>query len=401
VDVDVAVLGAGPHGLSAAVHLRRAGISAQVFGDPMSFWRTMPEGLMLRSNMSGTNMVEPQGPLSLRAYMASAGIELTYPVPLEKFIDYGTWVQRTAVPDLDARAIARVERTGPGFALSLADGDQLSARHVVIAAGIALFAHVPSVFDRLPQEVASHTARHSDLAPFAGRTVAVVGGGQSAFESAALLQEHGAETEVFVRSHRVVWLRRRSPKRMMGLVGDIVYAPTDVGPMWYSRLVAAPDVFRRLPRDVQNRIAQRSIRPACAHFVRKRLAPITVTMNAEVLRAGLSGDRVRLILKNGTEREVDHVMLGTGYRVDVARYPFLDSEILTALHGVNGYPILRSGLESSVAGLHFMGAPAAWSFGPIMRFVSGSWYAGKAVARAIREADSHKTSVIARRVPVS
>jgi hypothetical protein len=40
-------------------------------------------------------------------------------------------------------------------------------------------------------------------------------------------------------------------------------------------------------------------------------------------------------------------------------------------------------MESSVPGLHFLGAPAAWSFGPIMRFVSGGWYTGQALARTI------------------
>ena len=92
---------------------------------------------------------------------------------------------------------------------------------------------------------------------------------------------------------------------------------------------------------------------------------------------------VRLWLKDGAQRELDHVVLGTGYRVDVARYPFLDSGLLAELERANGYPVLRRGLESSVPGLHFVGAPAAWSFGPTMRFVSGSWYCGRSVARAI------------------
>ena len=34
-------------------------------------------------------------------------------------------------------------------------------------------------------------------------------------------------------------------------------------------------------------------------------------------------------------------------------------------------------------GLHFMGAAAAHSFGPIMRFVVGSWYSAPAVARRV------------------
>jgi hypothetical protein len=76
-------------------------------------------------------------------------------------------------------------------------------------------------------------------------------------------------------------------------------------------------------------------------------------------------------------------MLGTGYKPDVARYPFLAPALTAQIQRVDGYPILARGMESSVPGLHFIGAPAAWSFGPTMRFVSGSWYCGRSVATAI------------------
>jgi hypothetical protein len=76
-------------------------------------------------------------------------------------------------------------------------------------------------------------------------------------------------------------------------------------------------------------------------------------------------------------------MFGTGYRVDLARYGFISEGILNSVRRVDGYPLLQRGLETSVPGLHVVGAPAAWSFGPIMRFVSGSWYAGRAVASAV------------------
>jgi hypothetical protein len=57
---------------------------------------------------------------------------------------------------------------------------------------------------------------------------------------------------------------------------------------------------------------------------------------------------------------------------------------------VGGYPILGRGFESSIPGLHFLGAPAAWSFGPTMRFVSGSWYAARQLAaRARKTVDGH------------
>jgi FAD-dependent urate hydroxylase len=383
-DLELAVIGAGPHGVSAAVHLRRAGVEAYVFGDPMSFWRTMPEGLRLRSNMSATNMVEPAGPLSLERYTEATGVRVEPPVPLSRFLDYGLWVVRNAVPAIDPREVVRLERSAGGFTVALGDGEQVRARRVVIACGIAPFARMPPGFDHLPADRVSHTSQHRDLGRFRGRRVIVVGGGQSALESAALMAEHGAaRVEVLVRAPHVVWLRGHSVKRVLGRLGPIVYAPTDVGPLWYSRLVAQPDLFSRLPRSSQDRIAHRSIRPACSHFVKVRLGHAHVSTGVQVTTAEVSGDGVMLSLSDGSAREADHLMFGTGYQVDVGRYPFIGEEIQRSLSLAGGYPILTRGLESSIPGLHIVGAPAAWSFGPIMRFVSGSWYAGRAIARTL------------------
>jgi FAD-dependent urate hydroxylase len=382
-DLEVAVIGAGPHGLSAAVHMRRAGVAAHVFGKPMSFWKQMPRGMKLRSNMSATNMIEPVGPLSLKSYLAEIGDDQAWPVPLRRFVDYGLWVQRTAVPDLDQREVKRLERNGSGFRLDLDDGEGVTARRVVVAAGIEPFQYLPPGFGHLPYERVSHTGQHSDMGAFAGQRVAVVGGGQSAFEAAALMQERGAaHVEMLIRSLEVVWLRSYSPKTLLGPAGPIVYAPTDVGPLWYSRLVATPGLFRLLPRDTQAKIAYRSIRPACSYFVKVRLDEVKLNLGTAVTAAEANGAGLRVTLSDGSSREIDHLMFGTGYQVDVARYGFLGDSILGALRRRNGYPLLRRGLESSVHGLHFVGAPAALSFGPVMRFVSGSWYAGDSVAQA-------------------
>jgi hypothetical protein len=89
---------------------------------------------------------------------------------------------------------------------------------------------------------------------------------------------------------------------------------------------------------------------------------------------------VWLLLNDHSERVVDHVVLGTGYEIDVAAYPFVGPELATQIDSVGGYPRLGPGLESSVAGLYFLGAPAAFSFGPLMWFVIGTWYAAPALA---------------------
>lgn len=379
----VVVIGAGPHGLAAAAHLSRAGVECHVLGDPMSFWSTMPAGMLLRSNATATGIAEHDGPLSLDGFRAHTGRAVPLPVALQDFIDYGLWVQRRVAPEVDRRQVDEVRRTGDGFLLRLHDGSALQARRVVVAAGIADFVHLPAVARGLPPDLVSHSSQHRDLSLFRGRSVLAVGLGQSALESAALMHEHGAEVEVVGRRDHINWLHGGKYHRLLGPAAPLFYAPTDVGPLGLSRVVAAPNFFRRLPRSVQDPLAYRAIRPAAAAWLGPRLEGVPVTMGREIVSVHPSGDGVTVGLDDGSTRTVDHVLFGTGYRVDVTRYPFLDAGLANAVRTARGYPLLRPGMESSVPGLHFLGAPAAWSFGPTMRFVAGGWFGGASLARAL------------------
>jgi hypothetical protein len=81
--------------------------------------------------------------------------------------------------------------------------------------------------------------------------------------------------------------------------------------------------------------------------------------------------------------DADHVLLATGYRVDIARDPCLSADLVRDIARAGGYPKLGRGFESSVRGLYFVGAPAAWSFGPLFRFVAGTSWAAPRVAAAL------------------
>jgi FAD-dependent urate hydroxylase len=384
-DADVAIVGAGPYGLSAAAHLRRRNIDVRVLGDPMSFWRTMPIGMVLRSNWTATCIAEYTGQLSLDSFCAATGARFSKPIPLDRFVEYGTWVQGQVAPDVDRRVVRTLDKEGNGFQLRLEDGHELSARRVVVAAGIASFPNRPSVAAHLPAELVSHTSDHRDLSKFAGARVLVVGGGQSALESAALMHESGANVEVAVRADHLNWLSGGKYHRVLGRYTPIAYAPTDVGPMGLSRVVAVPDFFRRLPRAIQDPAAYRAIRPAGAAWLIPRLRDVPMRMNRSVASLATPHGQVEVTFADGDTLTVDHVLFGTGYRVDIARYPFLAPALLAGVKRIDGYPLLRRGLESSVPGLHFLGAPAARSFGPIMRFVSGGWYAAQTLAQRVAD----------------
>ncbi len=383
---EVAVIGAGPYGLAATAHLKSAGLETWTFGEPMDFWqKQMPAGMLLRSPWDASHIADPHRALTLDEYERSRGIRLSRPIPLQDFISYGRWFQRQVAPDLDERRVERIEQTFEGFRLIMFDGDAIHARRIVIAAGIAPFARRPFVFQQVPSSLASHSSDHADFKCFAGRQVVVVGGGQSAIESAALLHEAGAEVELIMRAPAVRWLRRSALfHSKYNPLRRVLYHRTDVGPALVSQLVSRPYLFRQFPLSAQQKLATRSIRPAGAAWLVSRVQGITITTGRQVFSAIPMGSHVSLTLDDGSIRQADHVVLGAGFSVDVSRYGFLTPTITRSLSQVRGYPELGRGFESSVRGLHFIGAPAAWSFGPLMRFVSGTEFTGRALTAAVR-----------------
>ena len=388
-DIDVAVIGAGPYGLAAAAHLHAAdGLQIGVFGEPMSFWdKQMPRGMILRSPYVASNIADPERALTLDGYSEQTRRELPKPVTLEQFVGYGRWFRDQALPQqpqLDRRTVSRLERTNGHFRLELSDGERLSAHRVVVAAGIMPFAFVPAPFRELSPELVSHSSQQRDLGLFRGRRVIVIGGGQSALESAALLHEAGAEVEVLVRADRIYYLRRgRGLLHHLGPITTALFAPAEVGPAGISRVVSAPDWYRRLPRAVQDRWARRSLRPAGAAWLQPRLEGVAITLASEVVRADEVDGGVDVLLADGSRRHADHVLLATGYRVEISKYSFLPPSLLERIDRVGGYPRLRLGFESSLDRLYFLGAPSAWSYGPLMRFVAGTEFAAPTLTRAV------------------
>ena len=393
----VAIIGAGPYGLAAAAHLRALGVETCIFGRVMEFWQNqMPHGMLLRSSWEASHIADPDRRLTLDRYQTLQNVPLSKPIPLDGFIDYGRWFQQRVAPDLDKRRVKRLEHTGEGFRLSLEDGECVRAARVVVATGIAPFAHRPPPFDALPPALVSHTSEHRDLRRLGSGPVVIVGGGQSALESAALLAEADADVEVIVRKSDVHWLDQKLAwlKSEPNPVRRLFYPPTDVGPPGLNWIVATPGLFRRLPFPLQEKVAYRSIRPAGAGWLLPRVGGVRITTGCAVISASSGGERVKLKLDDGTDRRVHHVLLATGYRVDVALYDFLAPELLKAVRRVDGYPLLGPGFESSLPGLHFLGAPAARSFGPVSRFVSGTPYTARALTRRIAGKSERKLEPI-------
>lgn len=376
------VVGAGPYGLATAAHLLAAGVPVRVFGEPMESWAEhMPEGMLLRSRWQASHIASPGRALTLDHFHEEHGLERTTPIPVGRFVEYGRWFQEQAVPTLERRRVKRVSPAGEGFSVELEDGEEFPASRVIVAGGIVPFAWRPPEFQNLPDELVSHTADHSSLAQFSGRRVIVVGGGQSALESAALLAEHDADVRLLVRGQEVVWLDEDFEDFPVWMYAQ---ERIGIGGAKSAWLAARPELFRHLPRSWSDALAHRTTPPpAGASWLRPRLADVETTMGHSIARVDRRNGHMELGLADGSGLDAEHVLLATGYRVDLALYRFLDRALLDEIRTLDGSPVLREGFESSVNGLYFVGLPAARTFGPVMRFVCGTWGAARSVTRGI------------------
>jgi thioredoxin reductase len=140
---DVAIIGAGPYGLSIAAHLRARQIEHLIIGDPMRFWlRNMPKDMLLKSDGFSSTLYDPGSSFTLRHYCEERKIEyadLGTPVRIEDFCAYGLAFQQRFAPNLVNNKLTWLERIRNGFSLHLSDGDSFTARRVVIATGLNSF----------------------------------------------------------------------------------------------------------------------------------------------------------------------------------------------------------------------------------------------------------------------
>lgn len=400
---EAVVVGAGPYGLSVAAHLRHAGTATHVFGEPMMFWRqSMPAGMLLRSPWRATDLSDPAGALSLDAYASAHGVDPSPRLPLETFVAYGEWFQHRAVADVDRRAVREIDAAGDGFRLTLDDGATLDAGRVVIATGLRHQEYRPPAFKDVPVTLASHTSQHRDLSVFRGKRIAVIGRGQSACESAALLAEGGAEVEIVSRGD-IRWLgvsaNGTAPKGLRRRLREALAAPSEVGPFPLSWLVEVPGVVRNMPESMRQDFSARCLKAAASGWLKPRFAEVRCNPGRTILAARVLGDRIALDLGTG-ERVFDHVLLGTGYHVDIARLGILTPQLLDRIACVDGSPLLGAGLQSSVPKLHFVGSYAVRSFGPLLRFIAGAPYAARAVTHAARRRRGWKSAGSAQSEPL-
>ncbi|MFN8639072.1 MAG: NAD(P)-binding domain-containing protein, partial [Dehalococcoidia bacterium] len=179
----MAIVGAGPYGLSIATHLRSRGIEFRIFGSTMRTWLDMPPGVALKSFDFATNIYTPWPGHTFKEWAAARGQALEEPIPMSVFAEYGVEIQTQLVPEVeDVEVRSVVPAAGGGFGVTLSTGESFDADSVVVAVGLKSYARMPATFANHPGRV-FHTSDIPDYARFRGQDVTVIGGGQSALEA--------------------------------------------------------------------------------------------------------------------------------------------------------------------------------------------------------------------------
>jgi cation diffusion facilitator CzcD-associated flavoprotein CzcO len=389
---DTVIVGAGPYGLAIAAHMQQLGLHIAIFGKPLNLWREhMPKGMLLRSYWWATNISDPHNQFGLKEYFRAHSLHEHDPLEVEILIEYGLWFQHCVVPYVDETYVATIERNDERFEVTLVDGRVLQSLTVVMAPGLYYYLHHPAEYQHLPDEVISHTASHHTFERFAGKQVVVIGGGQSALETAALAYESGADVQVVSR-RPIVWIKEFGAfPEHRPLIQRLREPKAGISAGWFNWLLEHfPYAFQRLPRSKKDEFMSRRNGPMGAAWLKLRLegkVPLHESQQIQEIQETDTG--VKLVLSDQKILRADHIILGTGYRVDIRKLPMLHSSIVSSIQTYQNAPILSARFESSIRGLYFVGISSVSSCGPLYRFVLGTDATARRVANSVAKQTAH------------
>ena len=380
------IIGSGPYGLAVAAYAKHLGLDFTLLGPPMSLWRNnMPRGLFLRSPTDWH--IDSVGGHSFEDFLESRGLtpEDAFPIAVELFLEYTDWFQAENDLRTDPRLVKSLSRRDSLFEVDLETGETITASNVVATLGMPYFKHIPGELARMiPEHQLSHACDSGDFEFLRDKDVLIVGGRMTAFEWSVLMAEQANAQAYIVHRHETPPFVDSD----FSWIGPEVQNTTHVRG-WFRNLPEARQ------KDIDHRF-YREGRLKMEPWLKPRLdaAGVRIWANTAV-RSSLPGPngRLNVELDNDTSVTVDHVMLATGYVLDVKRVPYIaNGNILADLRLNEGGPVLDEEFQTSIPGLYFTGLAAVRDFGPYFGFVVGSPSAGRVIGKSLEKAAGARTS---------
>jgi cation diffusion facilitator CzcD-associated flavoprotein CzcO len=357
------IIGAGPFGLAMAAHAQHLGIDYLIAGKAMEFWKNnMPEGMYLRSKCDWH--LDPEGNATIENFLAAQNLTSAEVEPISRdfYLSYTAWFQHQKQITVLPAYIARLDFIGDhNFLAYTNEGAEIYAENVVVAVGFKYFLHIPPELHQiLPAGSYTHTCDYADMTAMTGKRCLIIGGRQSAFEWAALLSEADAAS-----IH--ISYRHNSP----------LFAASDWS--WVNKIVEdmleSPAWFRNLSQEEKDSLSYKlwtegrlKIEPWLERRVMKeniKSWPLTLVKDCKKLSTG----ELAVTLNNGHEIIVDHIILATGYKVNISQVPFIaDGNTALTLSTHNGFPVLDAHFQANLPGLFITSMPASQDFGPFFGF---------------------------------
>lgn len=374
MNTDLLIIGAGPFGLAVAAQAAHDGIEHLIVGKPMEFWRqNMPKGMFLRSACDWH--LDPLNQHTIEAFLSIQNKipKDVEPLSLEFYLTYAEWFRQQKNINPLPVYVERIDRLPTNaddtndfsqpthrFTATAANGETIKAKRVVLAPGFKHFAHIPDELTAiLPQGRYQHTSTFVDFNNAKDKRFLIIGGRQSAYEWAALLLEAGASAVHLSHRHATPAFDVADWSWVNQLVDNMAEDPN-----WFRRLsqTEKDEVSHRLWAEgrlkLEPWLAPRLKDDRVRLWPQTHLVSCTETANGEL----------EAVLGNGETITIDHVVLATGYKIDITRLPILSPNLMEQLKTRNGFPVLDDHFETAIPGLFITSMPAMQDFGPFFGF---------------------------------
>jgi len=381
-ETDLLIIGAGPFGLAMAAYARHLKLDHLIVGELMDSWKSnMPREMILRSHVDWH--LDAAEEYSFERYLVTRNLtaETVEPLSRDFYLEYVDWFQSENDISPVREQVQRLDTGDGNFVAHLGNGETIIANNVLLAIGFRDFKNIPpELATLLPVEHYSHTCDLVQFEHLKNKRCLIIGGRQSAFEWAALLAEHGA-AEVHVCHRHPTPLFQDSE---WGWINNAV-----------NRFVDEPNWYRNLSGDekleVHAKFTEAKIKLEPWLWPRINKDNVKLWPESRVISCAETIDgELDVVLDNGQNLAVDHVILATGYQVNMNQVPFIAAgNISKKLKLNNGYPVLDNRLQSSIERLFITSLPATQDFGPFFAFTVAVKVSAKIVAKALRNQEKN------------